>query len=316
MGPFGALLWISHYVALFLQLTAASQATGRGEVDNHISGNALFTEVPHDIITQSGQDVEMACSFRGAGSSSVSLEIQWWYLRQHRELTEKPSWTTNQVAPVEEMTRDATKISVVKVAGSNISHRLRLSSVKPTDEGTYECRVIDFSDNHAQHHRVRAYLQVQPQSDGVQLYKEDHHLQKERPREEQNEPDHYFQYGDHKLHQKEHHRGPQVEQANEGKNKHSSSVLHQGEHHRKVHQHPQEGNQHQERDHFKAQEMAHPQPHGKDTDRHQTEARERDYHQANKQTQANKNSLQSEVKGHKSHAAEISNDCSTDECLL
>lgn len=50
---------------------------------------------------------------------------------------------------------------VVKVAGSNISHKLRLSSVKPADEGTYECRVIDFSASVAQHHRVRAYLQVE-----------------------------------------------------------------------------------------------------------------------------------------------------------
>ncbi|KAI2649423.1 V-set and transmembrane domain-containing protein 2-like protein [Labeo rohita] len=50
---------------------------------------------------------------------------------------------------------------VVKVAGSNISHKLRLSSVKPSDEGTYECRVIDFSDSKLRHHRVRAYLQVE-----------------------------------------------------------------------------------------------------------------------------------------------------------
>ncbi|KAL0190213.1 hypothetical protein M9458_012911, partial [Cirrhinus mrigala] len=44
----------------------------------------------------------------------------------------------------------------------NISHKLRLSSVKPSDEGTYECRVIDFSESRAQRHRVQAYLQVQP----------------------------------------------------------------------------------------------------------------------------------------------------------
>ncbi|GLD45666.1 V-set and transmembrane domain-containing protein 2A-like isoform X1, partial [Lates japonicus] len=55
---------------------------------------------------------------------------------------------------------------VVKVVGSNISHKLRLSRVKPSDEGTYECRVIDFSDDAgARHHRVRAYLQVVPESD-------------------------------------------------------------------------------------------------------------------------------------------------------
>ncbi|XP_008289654.1 V-set and transmembrane domain-containing protein 2A-like, partial [Stegastes partitus] len=57
---------------------------------------------------------------------------------------------------------------VVKVVGSNISHKLRLSRVKPSDEGTYECRVIDFSDYvGARHHRVRAYLQVVPEGDAT-----------------------------------------------------------------------------------------------------------------------------------------------------
>ncbi|KAI3369479.1 hypothetical protein L3Q82_007698 [Scortum barcoo] len=107
--------------------------------------SALFTEVPHDITTQSGEDVEMACSFRGAGSPSYSLEIQWWYIKDHRDWQEQSAQITNNVVPQEETSKDATKISVVKVAGSNISHKLRLSSVKPSDEGTYECRVIDFS---------------------------------------------------------------------------------------------------------------------------------------------------------------------------
>uniref|UniRef100_A0A8B9JQT4 V-set and transmembrane domain-containing protein 2-like protein n=1 Tax=Astyanax mexicanus TaxID=7994 RepID=A0A8B9JQT4_ASTMX len=128
-----------------------------------VLSSALFTEVPHDITAQSGQDVEMACSFRGAGSPSYSLEIQWWYIRNHREWTDKQTWTSNQVTIIG---LDATKngcldIIVVKVAGSNISHKLRLSSVKPSDEGTYECRVIDFSDSKLRHHRVRAYLQVE-----------------------------------------------------------------------------------------------------------------------------------------------------------
>lgn len=50
------------------------------------------------------------------------------------------------------------------MAGGNISHKLRLSNVKPSDEGTYECRVIDFTGAMAQHHRVRARLQVEPDS--------------------------------------------------------------------------------------------------------------------------------------------------------
>lgn len=53
------------------------------------------------------------------------------------------------------------RVQVVKVAGTNISHKLRLSSVKPSDEGTYECRVIDFSDTRPTQHRVRAHLQVE-----------------------------------------------------------------------------------------------------------------------------------------------------------
>lgn len=59
---------------------------------------ALFTEVPHDITTRSGEDVEMACSFRGAGSPSYSLEIQWWYIKDHRDWQEKPALITNNVS--------------------------------------------------------------------------------------------------------------------------------------------------------------------------------------------------------------------------
>lgn len=50
------------------------------------------------------------------------------------------------------------------MAGGNISHKLRLSSVKPSDEGTYECWVIDYSSSVGQHHRVRAQLRVEPDS--------------------------------------------------------------------------------------------------------------------------------------------------------
>lgn len=59
---------------------------------------ALFTEVPHNIMAQSGEDVEMACSFRGAGSPSYSLEIQWWYIKGHRDWQEKPALITNNVS--------------------------------------------------------------------------------------------------------------------------------------------------------------------------------------------------------------------------
>ncbi|XP_025897931.1 V-set and transmembrane domain-containing protein 2-like protein isoform X1 [Nothoprocta perdicaria] len=124
---------------------------------------ALFTETPHDVTAQAGEDVEMACSFRGSGSPAYSLEIQWWYVRNHRDWADKQTWPSSQLpaSQHEEATKDATKISVVKVVGSNISHKLRLSRVKPTDEGTYECRVIDSSAGPARQHKVKAYLRVE-----------------------------------------------------------------------------------------------------------------------------------------------------------
>ncbi|KAM9856279.1 V-set and transmembrane domain-containing protein 2-like protein [Aulostomus maculatus] len=168
MGAFRVLLGTLHYMGLYMQLSVTTRQSGHGEMENRISGNAVFTEVPHDMTAHRGQDVEMACSFRGAGTPSYSLEIQWWYIRNHLDWTDRQPWTTNEVAPEDEMPKDATKISVVKVVGSNISHKLRLSRVKPSDEGTYECRVIDFSDDAgARHHRVRAYLQVVPESDSI-----------------------------------------------------------------------------------------------------------------------------------------------------
>ncbi|XP_062401007.1 V-set and transmembrane domain-containing protein 2-like protein [Sardina pilchardus] len=227
MGAFGVVLSVMHFVGLYVQLSTASNPGGDVEVDNHISGNALFTEVPHDIVTESGQDVEMACSFRGAGSPSVSLEIQWWYIRDHREWSEKASWTNNQVVPMEEMVKDATKISVVKVAGSNISHKLRLSNVKTSDEGTYECRVIDFSDSHIQHHRVRAYLQVHPPGE----------RRTHAPHDKQQQPQHE---GEHQLHPEDQHPHPHPHpHLHPG-----SQQLHQGEHqpHKESHR-PHSGEQ-------------------------------------------------------------------------
>ncbi|XP_017591077.1 PREDICTED: V-set and transmembrane domain-containing protein 2-like protein, partial [Corvus brachyrhynchos] len=94
-----------------------------------LSPAALFTETPHDMTAQAGEDVEMACSFRGSGSPSYSLEIQWWYVRNHKDWTDKQTWASSQLisSPPEEPGKEATKISVVKVVGSNISHKLRLA---------------------------------------------------------------------------------------------------------------------------------------------------------------------------------------------
>ncbi|KTF82163.1 hypothetical protein cypCar_00034484, partial [Cyprinus carpio] len=82
--------------------------------------------------------------------------------RHRPTLSQVPLYRQDLVVSQENTPKGATKISVVKVVGSNISHKLRLSSVRPSDEGTYECRVTDFSESRAQRHRVQAYLQVQP----------------------------------------------------------------------------------------------------------------------------------------------------------
>ncbi|TVK90518.1 V-set and transmembrane domain-containing protein 2-like protein [Bagarius yarrelli] len=257
MGLFAALLWISHSAGLFLQLNAS----GDVEVDNRVYGNALFTEVPHDAITQSGQDVEMACSFRGSGSSSVSLEIQWWYLR-------------------------------------NISHRLRLSNVKQSDEGMYECRVIDFSNNRIQHHRVQAYLQVQPPGPDSQLHQKEekslHHgnnnlhkrVSQIGVRDEHNNNDQELHHGDYLLHQNEHHKSHHGLLANEGE-QNSPSALHHGNHNAREHQH-----HHDEKNQQVKKNM-----------------------QSSKKRETKKH--QSDINGRKDHGAELhSNDCSTSDCVL
>ncbi|XP_042743355.1 V-set and transmembrane domain-containing protein 2-like protein isoform X1 [Lagopus leucura] len=161
MGALGLAVGIFHYLGLYLQLGAASRPP---PWDAPAEGSALFTETPHDVTAQAGEDVEMACSFRGSGSPSYSLEIQWWYVRTHKDWTDKQTWASGQqlkASQQEEAGKDATKISVVKVVGSNISHKLRLSRVKPADEGTYECRVIDTSEGSARQHKVKAYLRVE-----------------------------------------------------------------------------------------------------------------------------------------------------------
>ncbi|KAL4630299.1 V-set and transmembrane domain-containing protein 2B [Arapaima gigas] len=44
--------------------------------------NAAFTEVPKDVSVSEGEDIEMPCAFRAAGATPLSLEIQWWYLKE------------------------------------------------------------------------------------------------------------------------------------------------------------------------------------------------------------------------------------------
>lgn len=188
------------------------------------------------------------------------------------------------------------------MAGSNISHRLRLSNIKPSDEGMYECRVIDFSNNHIQHHRVRAYLQVQPPGSDSQLHQEEHlhreeknshhHLHKGdsqvRVRDKLKNRDQELDHGDYMLHQIDHHgKRHHGLQANEEGKKDSPSALHHEDHNRREHQHLHEGKPHQVIKHTQA-----------------SKKRETKSHQ-------------SDVKGQKDHATELhTNDCSTNDCVL
>ncbi|KAG5200237.1 hypothetical protein JEQ12_004771 [Ovis aries] len=121
---------------------------------------ATFTEVPKDVTVREGDDIEMPCAFRASGATSYSLEIQWWYLKEPpRELLHELALSVPG-ARSKVTNKDATKISTVRVQGNDISHRLRLSAVRRQDEGVYECRVSDYSDDDTQEHTAQALLRV------------------------------------------------------------------------------------------------------------------------------------------------------------
>ncbi|KAL3066117.1 hypothetical protein OYC64_016126 [Pagothenia borchgrevinki] len=126
-----------------------------------ICANAAFTEVPKDVSVGEGEDVEMPCAFKAVSAAPMSLEIQWWYLKEevpgdlHHELQISAPAHRAKVVP-----REATKISTVRVQGSAISHRLSLSKVKKEEEGVYECRVSDLWADESQDFTVHAMLHV------------------------------------------------------------------------------------------------------------------------------------------------------------
>ncbi|XP_013876658.1 V-set and transmembrane domain-containing protein 2B [Austrofundulus limnaeus] len=123
--------------------------------------NAAFTEVPKDVSVGEGEDVEMPCAFKAVSSAPMSLEIQWWYLKE-----DDPKDLPHELqigAPTNRAKdgfREATKISTVRVQGNAISHRLSLSKVKKEDEGVYECRVTDLWAEETQDFTVHATLRV------------------------------------------------------------------------------------------------------------------------------------------------------------
>ncbi|XP_023281293.1 V-set and transmembrane domain-containing protein 2B [Seriola lalandi dorsalis] len=143
--------------------------------------NAAFTEVPKDVSVGEGEDVEMPCAFKAVSSAPMSLEIQWWYLKEDmpkdvpHELQISAPANRAKVAP-----REATKISTVRVQGNAISHRLSLSKVKKEDEGVYECRVSDLWADETQEFTVHAALRVMP-GDGMVAEEAVSHIQNRWP---------------------------------------------------------------------------------------------------------------------------------------
>ncbi|NXJ88733.1 VTM2B protein, partial [Corythaixoides concolor] len=120
---------------------------------------ATFTEVPKDVTVREGDDIEMPCAFRASGSTSYSLEIQWWYLKEPaRELAHELAISVP--GSRSKVIQCYGEISTVRVQGNDISHRLRLSGVRRQDEGVYECRVADYSDDETQEHKAQALLRV------------------------------------------------------------------------------------------------------------------------------------------------------------
>ncbi|NXV33793.1 VTM2B protein, partial [Rissa tridactyla] len=125
---------------------------------------ATFTEVPKDVTVREGDDIEMPCAFRASGSTSYSLEIQWWYFKEPaRELAHElaisvPGSRSKVIQCCG--ARRCALLQTVRVQGNDISHRLRLSGVRRQDEGVYECRVADYSDDETQEHKAQALLRV------------------------------------------------------------------------------------------------------------------------------------------------------------
>ncbi|XP_032816675.1 V-set and transmembrane domain-containing protein 2B-like isoform X7 [Petromyzon marinus] len=124
----------------------------------------MFTEVPQDVMAVEGDDVVLICAYQGSGPTSHSIEMQWWHMRgepyRGGPAPKALPPATSPARPQTSKNSDATKISAVKVMGSDISNYLRLSSVRREDEGLYECRVSDRSDDNTQEHKAQATLRV------------------------------------------------------------------------------------------------------------------------------------------------------------
>ncbi|KAJ8406938.1 hypothetical protein AAFF_G00292140 [Aldrovandia affinis] len=120
-----------------------------------------FTQLPSNVTAKEGQNIEMACAFQ-SGTSSVYLEIQWWFLRAPEMHKGSAEDTDSQMdmTPESDPDDEGTKISTVKVQGNDISHKLHMSKVGKSDEGLYECRVTNANYGELLEYKVQAYLWV------------------------------------------------------------------------------------------------------------------------------------------------------------
>lgn len=108
----------------------------------------MFTEVPHDMTAQRGQDVEMACSFRGAGTPSYSLEIQWWYIRNHLDWTDRQPWTTNEVGWSKESMCEIMNSCVMSVHEHSINQQLLFQASVEGTQWSLWCFLTTSIDHH------------------------------------------------------------------------------------------------------------------------------------------------------------------------
>ncbi|KFV63567.1 V-set and transmembrane domain-containing protein 2A, partial [Dryobates pubescens] len=132
---------------------------------------AKFTEFPRNVTASEGQNVEMSCAFQ-SGSTSVYLEIQWWFLRADEDQEAEAEVTGTQSFPREAVISDnmfvclffLTNLQTVKVQGNDISHKLQISKVRKKDEGFYQCRVTDANYGDLQEYKAQAFLKVNANS--------------------------------------------------------------------------------------------------------------------------------------------------------
>ncbi|NXN12375.1 VTM2A protein, partial [Indicator maculatus] len=124
-------------------------------IQQGLSTQAKFTEFPQNVTASEGQNVEMSCAFQ-SGSTSVYLEIQWWFLRADEDQEAEAEVTGTQVLILQYQT--------VKVQGNDISHKLQISKVRKKDEGFYQCRVTDANYGDLQEYKAQAFLKVSANS--------------------------------------------------------------------------------------------------------------------------------------------------------